>query len=66
MTKFVEKTRWIPHPFNRCYDVCEACRVGVWRRIYGSNPDGSEYVDEFSYQYCPWCGRKVVKQEVEE
>ena len=51
--------KWIPHPSDRTRDVCSSCRLGCQRRSYGINPDGTEYVEEVSYQYCPWCGAKM-------
>lgn len=53
--------RWERHPVkkNREWDVCSACKIGTKRREYGTNPDGTEYVTEYSYSYCPYCGRKM-------
>lgn len=53
-----KKGKWIPHPNKelREWDVCTACGTGCKRREYGTNPDGTEYITEFSYLYCPNCG----------
>ena len=50
---------WSPNPHNREWDVCSACRIGAKRREYGLNPDGNEYVTEYTYKYCPNCGAKM-------
>lgn len=52
---------WEPHPNNefRETDVCTACGTGTTRREYGMNPDGKEWVTEWSYKYCPWCGARM-------
>ena len=50
---------WSLNPYNREWDVCSVCRIGTKRREYGINPDGSEYVTEYSYRYCPNCGAKM-------
>lgn len=55
-----KKGEWKPHPTYRAWDVCTACGIGCKRREYGINPDGSEYVTEESYRYCPNCGAKMV------
>lgn len=50
--------RWALHPDPNCkgWDVCTACGIGCKRREYGTNPDGTDYVTEWSYPYCPNCG----------
>lgn len=50
---------WSLNPYNKEWDVCSVCRTGTKRREYGINPDGSEYVTEYSYRYCPNCGAKM-------
>lgn len=50
---------WSLNPYNREWDVCSACRTGTKRREYGINPDGNEYMTEYSYRYCPNCGAKM-------
>ena len=51
--------RWKKHPHCQAWDVCSVCGTGVKRREYGVNPDGSPWVSEESYLYCPWCGAKM-------
>lgn len=51
----VVRGEWKPHLTNRCRDVCSVCGVSTLRRTYGINPDGTEWVDEASYPFCPWC-----------
>jgi hypothetical protein len=57
----VKHARWIPHPDKevRDYDCCTWCGTGTKRREYGFNPDGREYVTEYSFRYCPWCGARM-------
>ena len=52
---------WRRHPIHdyRAWDVCTACGIGCRRRHYGFNEDGTEWVEEESYSYCPWCGAKM-------
>ena len=54
----VRRGRWAPHPDPNCkeWDVCTACGTGCKRREYGTNPDGTDYVTEWTYPYCPNCG----------
>lgn len=54
----VVRGRWEPHPDPNCkeWDVCTACGTGCKRREYGTNPDGTDYVTEWSYPHCPNCG----------
>lgn len=54
---------WKPHRNNRCRDVCSNCGVATLRRTYGINPDGSEWVGEELYRFCPWCGDKIIYQD---
>ena len=61
----VKHGHWSPNPHNRAWDVCSACGIGTKRREYGINPDGTEYVTEYSYRYCPNCGAKMDLNEVE-
>lgn len=51
--------QWKQHPYEREYDVCTNCQTGVKRREYGWNDDGSEWVTEESYKFCPYCGAKM-------
>lgn len=55
----VRHGHWSLNPHNRAWDVCSACGFGTKRREYGINPDGTEYVTEYSYRYCPNCGAKM-------
>ena len=55
----VRHGRWEEHPYCQAWDVCSICGTGVKRRAYGINPDGSPWVSEKSYSYCPWCGAKI-------
>ena len=50
--------KWIPHPNKefREWDVCTVCGTGSKRREYGTNPNGTEYVREFGWNFCPNCG----------
>lgn len=59
-----KKGKWIPHPNKelREWDVCTACGTGCKRREYGTNPDGTEYITEFSYLYCPNCGADMREE----
>lgn len=54
-----EHGHWSPNPYNKEWDVCSACRIGTKIREYGLNPDGNEYVTEYTYKYCPNCGAKM-------
>lgn len=54
----VKHGHWEVNPHDRAYDVCSACGIGSKRREYG-NQDGSEYVTEWSWKYCPNCGAKM-------
>ena len=53
-----KKGKWIPHPNKefREWDVCTACGTGCKRREYGKNPNGTEYVTQYNYPFCPNCG----------
>ena len=51
--------KWLPHPHHREWNVCSVCGTGTKMREYGQNPDGSEWVTEYSYPFCPWCGHKM-------
>lgn len=53
---------WLSHPSAREYDVCSACGHGIKRREYGVT-DGKEWVQEFGYHFCPWCGAKMEGAE---
>ena len=55
----VRHGEWQKHPTEREWDVCSCCGIGTKRREYGLNPDGSEWVTEYSYHYCPNCGAKM-------
>lgn len=61
----VRHGHWSPNPHNRAWDVCSACGIGTKRREYGINPDGTEYVTEYSYRYCPNCGAKMDEKRKE-
>lgn len=52
---------WKRHPIpeSRAWDVCTACGVGCRRRHYGFNEDGTEYVEQANYPFCPNCGAKM-------
>ena len=54
---------WSLNPHNRAWDVCSVCGIGTKRREYGINPDGSEYVTEWSWRYCPNCGARMDEVE---
>lgn len=58
----VRHGHWSLNPHNRAWDVCSACGIGTKRREYGLNPDGTEYVTEYSYRYCPNCGAKMKEE----
>lgn len=62
----VRHGRWSINPYNREWDVCSACGIGTKRREYGINPDGNEYMTEYSYRYCPNCGAKMEVEDVQE
>lgn len=53
--------KWITHPDNKNWDICTHCNIGTRRRHYGINPDGSEYVTEYCYVFCPNCGADMRK-----
>lgn len=61
----VKRGKWIAHPDKsfRETDVCSACGIGSERRKYGLNPDGSEYVTEWSWDFCPWCGADMREEQ---
>ena len=61
----VVRGKWAPHPDPNCkeWDVCTACGTGCKRREYGTNPDGTDYVTEWSYPYCPNCGAEMEVDE---
>lgn len=59
----VKHGRWEKHPHCQARDVCSVCGTGVKRREYGINPDGSSWVSEESYSYCPYCGAKMEESE---
>ena len=59
----VKHGHWSLNPHNRAWDVCSACGIGTKRREYGINPDGTEYVTEDSYRYCPNCGARMDEVE---
>lgn len=63
----VKSGRWIPHPDPNCkeWDVCTACGTGCKRREYGIYPDGTDYVIEENYPYCPHCGAKISGGDAE-
>lgn len=63
----VERKRgeWKPHPTEREWDFCSNCGVGVHRREYGYNEDGTEWVEEVSYIFCPWCGAEMLSEKKE-
>ena len=52
---------WKRHPIpeNRAWDVCTACGTGCRRRHYGLNEDGTEWVEQANYPFCPNCGAKM-------
>lgn len=52
----VVRGEWVPNPYDREWDFCTACVIGTRRREYGKNPDGTEYVTEYGYTFCPHCG----------
>lgn len=54
--------QWENHPTEREWDVCSNCHTGVKRREYGWLKGDKEWVNEESYQYCPWCGAKIVNE----
>lgn len=58
-----KKGKWKRHPGYREFDVCTACGFGCKRREYGLMPDTdgtpTEWMTEYSYQYCPNCGAKM-------
>ncbi len=51
--------RWEKHPYEREWDVCSCCKQGTKRREFGVNDKGKEWVTEYSYTYCPWCGARM-------
>ena len=55
----IPTAHWEKHPEDREWDVCSNCHIGVKRREYGWLKDEQEWVSEYSYQYCPWCGAKM-------
>lgn len=59
--------KWKRHPEYREFDVCTACGFGCKRREYGLMPDSegvaTEWMTEYSYQYCPNCGAKMEVTE---
>ena len=54
---------WVPNPIHKEWDYCSNCNMGTKRREYGLNFDGSEYVSEYCYLYCPNCGA-LMDEEV--
>ena len=56
---------WVPHPDKsvREFDVCTACGIGCKRREYGKNDDGTEWMTEYSFPYCPNCGAQMIRGE---
>lgn len=52
---------WKRHPIpeNRAWDICTACGTGCRRRHYGFNEDGTEWVEQANYPFCPNCGAKM-------
>ena len=58
-----KKGRWLLNPFDRAWDMCSECGTGTKRREYGTNPNGTEWVTEYSYPYCPWCCVKMGEQK---
>lgn len=59
----VKHGRWIKHLFEREWDICSYCKTGTKRREYGVTDEGKEWVTEYGYKYCPWCGAKMEEQE---
>ena len=57
----VRHGRWIPHPIMgyKEWDVCSECGFGTKRREYGVGDDGREWVEEYQYVFCPYCGAKM-------
>lgn len=43
--------------------ICSECRIHLadWSRIEVETDDGKEWDIEYSFKYCPNCGRKVEK-----
>lgn len=50
---------WIQNPKYREWDYCSICKIGTKRRTYGEYYNGTEWVHEDSYLYCPWCGAEL-------
>lgn len=63
----VRRGRWLTHPDMsfREWDVCSVCGTGCKRREYGMNEDGTEWVTEYSYHFCPNCGADMKGGDAE-
>ena len=61
-----KKGQWIPHPNKefRETDICTACGMGTKRREYGIT-DGHEWMREWGYHFCPWCGADMRGEQDE-
>ena len=59
----VKHGHWEVNPHDRAYDICSVCGIGSKRREYGTNPDGNEYVTEWSWDYCPNCGSRMDERK---
>jgi len=58
---------WIEHPTEEDYSVCSRCGIGCKRMEHGKNADGTKYIDIYSYNFCPYCGARMIEpQESEE
>ena len=50
---------------ERKWVFCSNCGIGLKRRVCGMNPNGTEYVEEYIYSYCPYCGAEVEEGDEE-